>query len=84
MWSKEKVILESRLANNLIYKIELDVNEIKSFIDLMYLFQIIDSNDRMILCIKEERNNVALEYNYKNIDFSEEKLKKAINEKLNF
>ena len=71
------------IVENIIHKIILLDDEIQCYLDLSYLFQMIDGNQRLLICITEKRENVAYEYNYTKIDFTEEKLKVSFERKLN-
>lgn len=71
------------VIENIIHKIILLDDEIQCHLDLSYLFQMIDGNQRLLIGITEKRENVAYEYNYTKIDFTEEKLKVSFERKLN-
>lgn len=72
---------------NVIHKVELNKDTIDTYIDLSYLFQIIDSVGRLYIKISVPREFVAISYLYDKIDFSlnnfEKCLKQEIKNRLN-
>lgn len=67
---------------NVIHKIEMNEDKIDVLIDLTYLFQVIDSNGRIIVRISEPRKNIAISDNLCEIEYTIEKLGKILRDEL--
>lgn len=67
----------------MVHKIEMNEDKIDVLIDLTYLFQVIDSNGRIIVRISEPRKNIAISDNLYEIEYTIEKLGKILKDELN-
>lgn len=67
---------------NVVHKIEMNEDKIDVLIDLTYLFQVIDSNGRIIVRISEPRKNIAISDNLYEIEYTIEKLDKILKDEL--
>ena len=68
---------------NVVHKIEMNEDRVDVLIDLTYLFQVIDSNGRILVRISEPRQNIAISDNLYDIEYTVDKLDKILKDELN-
>lgn len=81
---KNKIKTEgfSNIINKVLHKIEVNNTTIDTYVDLSYLFQIVDREGRVYVKISIPRELVAFANEYDKIDFSIKKFEKILNEEL--
>lgn len=67
---------------NVIHKIEMYDDKIDILVDLTYLFQVLDGNNRLFVRISEIKTNVSHSENLYELEYSIEKYGKILKEEL--